>query len=80
MKVGVSQRLDVPAGLAAAAGGIRLPAEKQLGEPEGEALLPNTLRSVEENAGGKGTPSGGFREAAPNGFVAVERDQGHAGI
>jgi hypothetical protein len=68
------------AAVLAAAAGARLGAvaEEALAQPEGDALLADAARSVQQKRAGEGVATDGVVEPAAEGGVAVERQQGHA--
>jgi hypothetical protein len=76
----MGQRVGVSAGLTVPAGPVRLRAEQKLAEPDREALLADPLRTMEQYAGREGASPRGCGQPSTKGFMAVERDEGHAGI
>jgi hypothetical protein len=79
VEVRVGEGRAVSAALAGAARTALTGAQEQLAEPEPEALLADTLRSVQKEARWKGASRGRFGQALLEAVVAVEGDESHGG-
>jgi hypothetical protein len=69
-------RLDGAGGVPLTEGAIT---DQKLRKPEGESLFAHAGRAVEQQALGQGTTRSGRREARPQYFVSVERNERHRG-
>ena len=80
MEVGVGELGGVATALADTTGAVRRLAKNCAAEPESEALLPDARRPVEEEARGESSRGEGAEEALAKVGMAIQRNDGHAGI